>query len=457
MSPSYEREVRHASLKRSRILRGTDPESLRIKAEELLACWDQEWKLRRDREQRESLERLVRETRATSPEQKVALAEEKTAEADREIRKLENLLSDSIGRDTRIQWETLKDYSEFTKPKPIEPVLTQPVLQVPVMPPPPVEPAKPRLPDKPVPPDPSERPSRDDPRFKVDPSDIEKLGPEQTERKRKAAESLYVQAALAWNSKIHAYNESVAKFKESASKLRDTYKSEIDRYHRLRSQHEEQCQRLRIEYEDRLHTAMVVHQNDVIREKAKYQRNLLHWEEERSSFYARQETQNRRVDEETQGYVACNPENVIEYCDMVLSSSEYPESFPQRFDLDYVKENKTLLCDYYLPRLEDLPKIKEWKYVQSRDAIVGSPLSESFREKLFDGVACQIALRVLHELFTADTEARWNRLSSMEESRQSTRPRGKPLSRASCRSKRGRLSSSTSTLLWSNRRLASGS
>ena len=403
MSPWHEKEVRHVWLNRSRVLRGNDPEALRMKAEELLARWDEDWKLRRDQEQRESLEQLVKEARATSSEQKIALAEDKTVEAEREIHKLENILLNGIDRDTRIDWESLKDNSEFARPRPIEPRLTLPALQALLMPPPPVEPAKPKMPDKPIQPDPSERPSRSDPRFQVALSDLEHERPEVVERKRKATESLYIQAALVWNSKVRAHNESVAKFNDTISKLRDEYRSQIEGYRKSKARYDEECKRLREDYEDRLKTTNIVYQNDVIREQVKYRKNMVQWEEERSTFYARREKWNRRVDERSEGYFRCISEDVIEYCDMVLSRSEYPKHFPQRFDCDYVKENKILLCDYYLPGLEDLPKAREWKYVQSRDALISIPLSESFREKLYDSLVCQITLKVMHDLFTADT------------------------------------------------------
>jgi len=90
---------------------------------------------------------------------------------------------------------------------------------------------------------------------------------------------------------------------------------------------------------------------------------------------------------------------------MVLSQSEYPNYFPQRFDIDYIEETKTLVLDYYLPHLQDLPNAREWKYIRSKDAVVSSPPPESFRNKLFDDLVCQVALRVLHELFTADTSS----------------------------------------------------
>ena len=66
------------------------------------------------------------------------------------------------------------------------------------------------------------------------------------------------------------------------------------------------------------------------------------------------------------------------------------------------RTNQDPLVDYYLPKVDDIPKIKDWRYIQSKDTVTSTPLSEVFRNKLFDDLVCRIALRTLYELFTAD-------------------------------------------------------
>ena len=71
--------------------------------------------------------------------------------------------------------------------------------------------------------------------------------------------------------------------------------------------------------------------------------------------------------------------------------------------MDYIEETRTLIVDYVLPKLDDFPKVKAWKYIQTRDEMSSTPLSDTFRNKLYDDVSCQVALRCLHELFATDT------------------------------------------------------
>ena len=86
----------------------------------------------------------------------------------------------------------------------------------------------------------------------------------------------------------------------------------------------------------------------------------------------------------------------------MLSNSNYPDYFPQQWDIDYSSVNKILIVDYSLPDISDLPTVKSVKYIAASDTFSESHISEAALNKLFDSVIYQIALRTLHELFEAD-------------------------------------------------------
>ena len=58
-----------------------------------------------------------------------------------------------------------------------------------------------------------------------------------------------------------------------------------------------------------------------------------------------------------------NKESVVQYCEIVLNNSQYPESFPKDFDLDYNSCSKLLIVDYVLPAPNDLPTLTDVKYI----------------------------------------------------------------------------------------------
>lgn len=104
-------------------------------------------------------------------------------------------------------------------------------------------------------------------------------------------------------------------------------------------------------------------------------------------------------------YKQRNPKGVIEYFEQVLSSSDYPSDFPRTFHLDYNPETGMLIVDYSLPNISVMPKMREVKYVKSKEELMDVPLAESTVNELYDSVVYQIALRTLHELFESDVES----------------------------------------------------
>jgi len=126
------------------------------------------------------------------------------------------------------------------------------------------------------------------------------------------------------------------------------------------------------------------------------------WEIRRDEYRRERAAEHTQVDAKRMAYEALEPEAIVEYCDLVLSSSKYPEYFPQEFDLDYDPASKTLILDYQLPAPEALPRLKAVKYVVSRDEFEESTITEAQASKLYDDVLYQVSLRTLHELFEAD-------------------------------------------------------
>jgi restriction system protein len=134
-----------------------------------------------------------------------------------------------------------------------------------------------------------------------------------------------------------------------------------------------------------------------------YKREMQFWEQERQAFFKEQKQRNAAIDQIKNEYFSGAPEAIIDYCEMVLLRSDYPSYFPKNFDLEYDPVAKILIVDYSLPSLDDIPKIKEVKYIQTRDEFTEVSISESERNKLYDNLLYQMALRTNHELYESDS------------------------------------------------------
>lgn len=126
------------------------------------------------------------------------------------------------------------------------------------------------------------------------------------------------------------------------------------------------------------------------------------WTSAREAYLSYQAEQNGVVDAKRDAYMAGDPAAIEEYCDLVLSASDYPDYFPQEYELGFDLNAKTLVVDYQLPSPDELPTLKAVKYVASRDALEESHITEAQSAKLFDDVMYQVALRTIHEVFEAD-------------------------------------------------------
>lgn len=126
------------------------------------------------------------------------------------------------------------------------------------------------------------------------------------------------------------------------------------------------------------------------------------WEKDKAQYENKQNTNNQHITEQKDRYLNRNPDAISDYCELVLSHSEYPEYFPQEWDLEYLPDSGTLLVDYSLPDKETIPSLKAVRYVASRDEFTESNFSNAQLNRLYDTLLYQIALRTIHELYEAD-------------------------------------------------------
>ena len=134
-----------------------------------------------------------------------------------------------------------------------------------------------------------------------------------------------------------------------------------------------------------------------------HQAAIQEWDKNKKNYEADQAQLNQKVEQLKENYTSKEEEAVTEYCEMVLSNSEYPDDFPSDFELQYSNKNGILVVDFTLPSLQQIPTKTSVRYVATRDAVEEKFLSEAQSKKLYNGVCYQIALRTIHELFEADS------------------------------------------------------
>ena len=147
--------------------------------------------------------------------------------------------------------------------------------------------------------------------------------------------------------------------------------------------------------------ALKLYNGEIENVKQNNAKEVLDWEKEKDRFYQEQTLANSNVDKLQSEYMSQSPGSVIEYSDLVLGDSVYPDSFPKSYEIDYVPETKILIVEYSLPSIEQMPTLNEVKFLKNE--FKEYHISESQVLKMFETTLYNITLRTIHELFEADS------------------------------------------------------
>jgi restriction system protein len=136
--------------------------------------------------------------------------------------------------------------------------------------------------------------------------------------------------------------------------------------------------------------------------KKQYEKELKKWTMDQNIYILERDKKNAIIDKKHDDYWKGQLNAIEDYCDIVLSNSDYPDYFPQSYSLEYNPENKMLVIDYQLPAPEDIPTVIEYKYIKTRNEITEKHLSKNQINELYDKIVYQIVIRTLHEIFESD-------------------------------------------------------
>jgi restriction system protein len=335
----YIAEVEHKALKTHKFLVDSAEWMLESKIKEQFDKWDDIWA----KNWQKSQIQLEKELNLNA-------AEEKTKECQEKIQEIDFILKESVGIDHSVKWNSLIDKKQFKVPNPKEEI-SQELGKI-------NTPVKteltplPRQPDK----------SFFAPQLNI----IDKLIKSRAQEKQRMAEAFYDQSIFVWRAKVEEtkkHNENLEKsYNRDVKEYENSKQNVINKYVEL--------------------------------EKA--------WELQMDEYYSQQNETNLKVHALKDLYDAKDPIAIVEYCELVVNRSEYPENFPREVDLEYNAENKFLIIDYVLPSPDDLPKLMEVKYIAVKKEVKEYYLPDTQIVKMYDNAIYNIVLKTIYELFQSD-------------------------------------------------------
>ena len=127
------------------------------------------------------------------------------------------------------------------------------------------------------------------------------------------------------------------------------------------------------------------------------------WKVRKARHQKSQKTKSDEIDQLKDGYLLKNTDSIIELTNKILKYSSYHFDFNKDFKIDYNAGNELIIVEFQLPSIENLPTIKETKYLSSKGEYRNVFISQSDLLKLFDEAVYSICLRSIYEIFKNDS------------------------------------------------------
>lgn len=137
--------------------------------------------------------------------------------------------------------------------------------------------------------------------------------------------------------------------------------------------------------------------------QTQHEKAVLEYRREQEQFELEKKEWNADVEERKKLFLQGDTDALLSYWNDLFSDQPYPDTWPDDVRLDFITETKTLVIDYELPNINHFPKVKDVRYVASRQEFKETPVAESHQKKLYDETLYQIALASLYKVFHSDS------------------------------------------------------
>ena len=136
-----------------------------------------------------------------------------------------------------------------------------------------------------------------------------------------------------------------------------------------------------------------------------YQGNLDAWNKEKDDFEAKQNEKNLSIDELEKSVIEGNAESVTEFIELLIDGMDVPLDYESGYKMIYNPENKSVIAEINLPRIEDIPRLKSVTYIKTRQEFKETFYTDNQIQKIYDLVLYEIVLMYLSRIFSANLNA----------------------------------------------------
>ena len=126
------------------------------------------------------------------------------------------------------------------------------------------------------------------------------------------------------------------------------------------------------------------------------------WSSEKLKYENEQNIHNVKIDELKEQFENMGKEAIEIYFGSLINMIDIPEYFNTQYELEYDNQSKILILDMELPIKENIPNLKQIRYVQTRKEFVETYLKEKDIDHIYDNIILQHSLRICHDVYISD-------------------------------------------------------
>ena len=155
----------------------------------------------------------------------------------------------------------------------------------------------------------------------------------------------------------------------------------------------------RIEMEEKADKELVKRDDEY---NKKLKKEQLDYENKKEQFLKEQNEKNNIVEEDRNKYLQGDVKQIEDYFKYVIENIYMPNEVVKDYEIQYLKENKTLIISYFLPNADTVPRIIQHKYVSTRNEIDEIVLTDKKFEKFYNDIIYMCCLKTINDVLNSD-------------------------------------------------------
>ena len=134
----------------------------------------------------------------------------------------------------------------------------------------------------------------------------------------------------------------------------------------------------------------------------KLEKEQQEYEKKKEEFLKEQENKNKKIEEYRNKYAEGDVQQIENYFEYVIENIYMPSEVVKDYEIQYLKENKTLIISYYLPNADTVPRTIQHKYVSTRDEIDVITLTDKKFERFYNDIIYMCCLKTMNDVLRSD-------------------------------------------------------